>query len=232
MKASINLIPGGGVTSPRGFLAGAVSAGIKIEKGTRLDLGILRSEVPATAAAVFSRNKLKAAPVVLCQQRLEKGRATAVVINSGYANSCTGKQGTADAWEMSEVAARYLGLAPDEVLVQTEPAEGLAVAADKLATVAVDTQLTPELRLEGLAREVVRRVQAMRKTAGFDISDRITTYYQAEGDLAEVFQTWGEYLKAETLSTELVANKPAADAYVEAHKLGGQELTLGVKRNP
>lgn len=119
MKASINLIPGGGVTSPRGFLAGAVSAGIKIEKGTRLDLGILRSEAPAAAAAVFSRNRLKAAPVVLCQQRLEKGRATAVVINSGYANSCTGKQGMADAWEMSEVAARYLGLLPEEVLVSS-----------------------------------------------------------------------------------------------------------------
>ena len=101
MKASISLIPGGGVTSPRGFLAGAVSAGIKIEKGTRLDLGILRSEVPGTAAAVFSRNKVKAAPVVLCQQHLKKGRVAAVVINSGYANSCTGKQGMADALEMA-----------------------------------------------------------------------------------------------------------------------------------
>ena len=108
MKASISLIPGGGVTSPRGFLAGAVSAGIKIEKGTRLDLGILRSEVPGTAAAVFSRNKVKAAPVVLCQQHLKKGRVAAVVINSGYANSCTGKQGMADALEMAELAAAML----------------------------------------------------------------------------------------------------------------------------
>ena len=108
MKASISLIPGGGVTSPRGFLAGAVSAGIKIEKGTRLDLGILRSEVPGTAAAVFSRNKVKAAPVVLCQQHLKKGRVAAVVINSGYANSCTGKQGMADAAISEYQIASYI----------------------------------------------------------------------------------------------------------------------------
>ena len=130
-----------------------------------------------------------------------------------------------------EVDGEQVTLAPDEVLVQTEPAEGLAVAADKLATVAVDTQLTSELRLEGLAREVVRRVQAMRKEAGFDISDRITTYYQTEGELAQVFLACGDYIKAETLSTELVAGAPPAGAYSETHKLDQQDLSLGVKQN-
>ena len=77
------------------------------------------------------------------------------------------------------------------MLVSTEPAPGLAVAADKLITVAIDATLTPELRLEGLARELVRRIQDMRKKAGFNIEDRITTWYQAEGELAEVFATWG-----------------------------------------
>ena len=143
MKASISLIPGGGVTSPRGFLAGAVSAGIKIEKGTRLDLGILRSEVPGTAAAVFSRNKVKAAPVVLCQQHLKKGRVAAVVINSGYANSCTGKQGMADALEMAELAARHIGVAPEEVLVSSTGVIGVNLPMEHIRSGIREVVLTP-----------------------------------------------------------------------------------------
>ena len=143
MKASINLIPGGGITSPRGFLAGAVSAGIKIEKGTRLDLGILRSEVSGTAAAVFSRNRVKAAPVVLDQQRLENGRATAVVINSGYANSCTGKQGMADALEMAELTARHVGVAPEEVLVSSTGVIGVNLPMERVRSGIRDVVLTP-----------------------------------------------------------------------------------------
>ena len=95
-------------------------------------------------------------------------------------------------------------LQPNEILVQTQPAEGLAVASDKQVTVAVDSNLTPELRLEGLAREVVRRIQAMRKDAGFDISDRIITYYQVTGEFTHVFQEWADYIQAETLTTQLV----------------------------
>jgi isoleucyl-tRNA synthetase len=130
-----------------------------------------------------------------------------------------------------EVEGQHVELAPNEILVQTQPAEGLAVAADVLYTVAVDANLTPELRVEGLAREIVRRVQAMRKDAGFDISDRIATYYQAESDLSQVFISWGDYIKAETLSTRLMSGEPPAGAYTEDHNLDGQKLKLGVKRN-
>ena len=122
-------------------------------------------------------------------------------------------------------------LSPDEILIQTEPAEGLAVAADKLVTVAIDANLTPELRSEGLAREVVRRVQAMRKDAGFNIEDRITTYYQADANLAQVFSDWANYIQAETLTTQLIAGQPPEKAYSEVHKVDGAELTLGVQRN-
>mgnify|MGYP001826669133 CR=1 FL=1 len=80
-----------------------------------------------------------------------------------------------------EVEGERVELAPEEVLIQTQPAEGLAVAADKGVTVAVDAVITPELRVEGRAREVVRRVQTMRKDADFNIEDRITTWYAAEG---------------------------------------------------
>ncbi len=117
------------------------------------------------------------------------------------------------------VDGQVVELAPDEVLVQTHPAEGLAVAFDKQATVAVDATITPELRLEGLAREVVRRIQAMRKEAGFDIADRITTYYQAEGEFEVVFEEWSEYIKSETLTTELVAGEGPQGSYQETVKL-------------
>ena len=122
-------------------------------------------------------------------------------------------------------------LAPEEVIVSTHPAEGLAVAADRLMTVGLDAIITPELRAEGLAREVVRRVQAMRKSAGFNIEDRITTWYVAENDLAEVFNAWASYIQAETLTTELLAGEPEPDAYTEDHKVDSAGLKLGVRRN-
>ncbi len=131
-----------------------------------------------------------------------------------------------------EVDGERLELQPTEILVTTQPAEGLAVASDKLITVAVDARVTTELSAEGLAREVEPRIQAMRKKAGFEIADRITTFYQAEGELAQVFRTWSDYIMAETLSTRLVAGAPAPGAYVEAHQVDGQALTLGVLRNP
>jgi isoleucyl-tRNA synthetase len=130
-----------------------------------------------------------------------------------------------------QVDGESVELAPNEILVNTQPAEGLAVAADKLITVAVDSTLTPELRLEGLAREVVRRVQAMRKDAGFDIADRITTYYAATGELAQVFGTWGDYIQAETLTTKMVAGTPPEGAYIETQKVEGESMTIGVIRN-
>ncbi len=122
-------------------------------------------------------------------------------------------------------------LAPNEVLVQTRPAEGLAVAADKLITVGIDSTITPELRLEGLAREVVRRVQAMRKDAGFNIEDRITTWYQTDGELAEVFTRWAAYIQAETLTTELIPARPPQGAYLEEHNVDGAALVLGIRQN-
>jgi isoleucyl-tRNA synthetase len=122
-------------------------------------------------------------------------------------------------------------LGPTEILVSTLPVEGLAVAADKAITVALDAAITPELRAEGLAREIVRRVQEMRKNAGFEISDRITTYYVAEGSLAEVMQTWAGYLQAETLTVELVAALPPAEAYCEDHTVDGKTVKIGVVKH-
>jgi glutamate N-acetyltransferase/amino-acid N-acetyltransferase len=114
MNSNFDFIPSGTVTSPQGFTAGATCAGIK--KENKPDLAILASRVPGIAAGVFTRNRIKAAPVVLCQQRLAGGKAAGVVVNSGCANACTGEQGLADAGEMTELAAAAIGASPGQVL--------------------------------------------------------------------------------------------------------------------
>ncbi len=121
----MEFIPGGTATSPKGFQAGATYAGINKKAKHGLDLGILLSEVPGVAAAVFTTNRIKAAPVVLCQQRLQGGKATAVVVNSGCANACTGEQGLADAAETAKLAAKSMGLSPEDVLVASTGVIGL-----------------------------------------------------------------------------------------------------------
>ncbi len=130
-----------------------------------------------------------------------------------------------------QVGDETIELLPAEILVQTQPGAGLVVAADKVITVALETAITPELRLEGLAREVVRRIQDMRKKADFNIEDRITTYYQVEGELAQVFQRWGEYIQNETLTTRLVAGPAAPGAFSEAQPIEGIAAALAVERN-
>ncbi len=117
MDAKIEFIPGGTVTSPKGFRAGATCAGIKKEANHGLDLGILFSEASCVATALFTTNKVKAAPIVLCQERLQGGRAVAVVVNSGCANAFTGEQGLRDAVEMAGLAAERIGVSPENVLV-------------------------------------------------------------------------------------------------------------------
>jgi len=117
MEAKIEFIDSGSVTSPGGFHAGATSAGLKKKGENSLDLGILFSEIPSVAAGLFTTNRIKASPILWCQQKLESGKAAAIVVNSGYANACTGEQGLADAAETAGLTAKSLGLAPDEVLV-------------------------------------------------------------------------------------------------------------------
>ena len=114
---SVKVIHGGTITSPQGFLAGATYAGIKSKGDDALDLGVLCSEVPCVAAGVFTTNKVKAASVLLCQRNLKDNRAQAIAVNSGCANACTGRQGMADAESMAALAARNLGLRPQDVLV-------------------------------------------------------------------------------------------------------------------
>jgi len=127
MNSKYKAISDGTVTSPKGFLAGATNSGIKPEGKDALDLGILYSEVPCTIAGSFTTNKIKAAPVILCQERLVKKNAQAIVVNSGCANACTGSQGAKDSAEMASLTAEKLGISPEEVLVASTGVIGVTL---------------------------------------------------------------------------------------------------------
>ncbi|MQF95092.1 MAG: isoleucine--tRNA ligase [SAR202 cluster bacterium] len=99
--------------------------------------------------------------------------------------------------------------------------------------VAVDGAITPELAEEGLAREMVHRIQGMRRSAKFDVTDRIVTYYQGPSEFMTVMQgAFADYIRDETLSTQLVDGAPEADngASTESSKVEGMEITLGVRK--
>jgi glutamate N-acetyltransferase/amino-acid N-acetyltransferase len=133
METVIAPIEGGTVTSPRGFCAGAAIARIKdSNSGDKPDLALLYSEVPCAAAGLLTRNRVKSAPVLLCQERLKNGRASAVVANSGCANASTGEQGLADATTMAAEAANALGTETEDVLVASTGVIGRLMPMDRV----------------------------------------------------------------------------------------------------
>ncbi len=117
MGKKSTLIPQGTVTSPRGFQAGAIYAGIKKPSPDALDLGLLFSEAPCSVTGLFTTNRIKAAPVVISKKHLSNGTAQAVVMNSGCANACTGEQGMSDAMEIAIATAERLSISPENVLM-------------------------------------------------------------------------------------------------------------------
>lgn len=135
-------IPDGTVTSPKGFVAGAVKAGIKASGG--LDLGLLFSPTFCMAAGVFTANRVKAAPVILSQQHVAKGRAQAIVVNAGCANACTGEEGLEDAIEMARQAANSLGVIRNDVLVASTGVIGKRLPIDRIRDAVGKIKLSKE----------------------------------------------------------------------------------------
>src|SRR6266487_1148197 len=129
----------GSIVAPRGFLASGIFCDIKrlgtgkgSEKGRKRDLALIVSEVPATVAGMFTTNQICAAPVKVCIQRVKKGVAQAIVVNSGNANACTGKQGLRNAREMTAVVAEALHVPAEQVLVGSTGRIGVMLPMDNL----------------------------------------------------------------------------------------------------
>jgi glutamate N-acetyltransferase/amino-acid N-acetyltransferase len=138
MKAQFKEIPGS-IVAPTGFMAGGVFCDIKklgtgkgSNKGQKRDLALIVSEAPAAVAGMFTTNQVCAAPVKVCVAHMKEGVAQAVVVNSGNANACTGRQGMKDARAMTEITARELGIAPGKVFVGSTGRIGVVMPMDNV----------------------------------------------------------------------------------------------------
>jgi len=137
-----------------GFKAAGVAAELK-KKGKK-DLGLICSRVPANVAGVFTKNRVKAAPVLLDMELIKSGVCQAVIVNSGSANCCTGEQGMRDAEAMASLAASELGISNDLVFVASTGVIGEPLPIEKIKTAIPD--LVKSLQPEGipdLARSIM-----------------------------------------------------------------------------
>jgi glutamate N-acetyltransferase/amino-acid N-acetyltransferase len=148
-----------GVCAPMGFRGGVAAAGIRGDGDeTRTDLAVIRSDTPAAAAGVFTRNTVKAAPVVISQLTLRRGTPiSAVVVNAGNANACTGAQGFRDALVMCTTAGDSLDLDPSDVLVCSTGVIGRPMPMDRVV------------------RGIRAAVLSMSPSAGGDVARAIMT---------------------------------------------------------
>lgn len=122
----------GNICAPKGFLAAGIYAGLK-KNPSKFDLALIHSKALAVAAGVFTTSRMKAAPVILTQQRIKKGnKLQAIVINSGNANSCTGKLGIVHAKQMAKITAQGLNIDPQSVAVASTGVIGVTLPINKI----------------------------------------------------------------------------------------------------
>jgi isoleucyl-tRNA synthetase len=126
------------------------------------------------------------------------------------------------------VDGETLAILPEEIEIRKSPKPGLAVAEEAGYLVAINTEITDELRWEGYAREVARNIQVLRKESGLEISDRISTTVQGSPALASVWEHYGATIAADTLSVSFVPGVPPTGASTAAIKLDGEEVVIGI----
>src|SRR6516164_41588 len=154
----------GGLVAPRGFKASGVFCDIKrlgtgkgSDKGLKRDLALVLSEAPSAVAGLFTTNQVCAAPVKVCVQRVKKGRAQAIVVNSGNANACTGKQGLKDALAMAHFTEQALNLPEGSALVGSTGRIGLTLPMDNVRAGIIEAAV----ELGSTAGHAARAVEAI-----------------------------------------------------------------------
>lgn len=152
----MNFLENGTVTSPKGFKAAGVIASVKPSNTTKRDIMMIASDVPCTTAAVFTKNLVKSAAVLVTKKHIENGVAQAVIANSGNANTCNA-DGIEKAERMAELAAENLGISADEVIV---------------ASTGVIGQVMP---IEPFEKEVPEIAKLMSENGGSDACEAIMT---------------------------------------------------------
>ena len=121
----------------------------------------------------------------------------------------------------------YVVLGPEDVLVSTGKTDGFVAATDNETIVVLDTKLTPELIDEGFVRELISKVQTMRKEAGFEVSDHITLSYEGSAKIEEIFDRFGSEILSETLGDKLVKG---ARGYTKEWDVNKEPVLLGVEK--
>ena len=167
----------GGVTAAKGFVANALSCGIKKPTATRLDLALVYSTLPTTSAGTFTTNRVRAACVRVSQQHLRRGDIRAIIANSGNANACTGRVGLDNARTECRVVAEQLGLKPHEVAVCSTGVIGLPM---------------PMMRIEPRLPELCRDLSADK---GHDVASAIITSDTCEKEVAVEFSVGGRSVR-------------------------------------
>ena len=126
-------------------------------------------------------------------------------------------------------------LSEEDLLITMTQMEGYVTEGDNTVTVVLDTNLTPELVEEGFVRELISKIQTMRKEAGFEVMDKISIYYHADEKVADIFNKYGNDIMGDVLGTEVVAEADSFDAkedgiYCKEWNINGEKVLLGVKK--
>jgi isoleucyl-tRNA synthetase len=117
---------------------------------------------------------------------------------------------------------------PEEVEIKSIPKEGYSIVEEQDMFVGVNTEITNELKVEGLARDIVRRIQALRKLADFEIDDHIETFYLGNPEIEIVFTEESEYIMTETLSDVLTKSEAPDNAVIQSYEISGLKVKLGL----
>ncbi len=128
----MNVIKNGTITDVKGFKAAGITAGLK--KSGKKDLALIYSEYKAVSAAVFTKNLVKAAPILVDMENIKSENTQAIIVNSGNANACTGEDGYKNAKKMTEIIAEKLNLHPTEVLVESTGIIGVQMDMEKVSS--------------------------------------------------------------------------------------------------
>lgn len=143
-----------------------------------------------------------------------------------------GNQAMAELKEKGAIVLDNIGdevvLCEEDLLISTAQTEGYISDSDNGITVVLDTSLTPELIEEGMVREIISKLQTMRKEADFEVTDRIIVTFEASENVAEIFQKYGENIKTVVLADELV--KGNGNGYQKEWKINGEAILLGVQK--
>jgi glutamate N-acetyltransferase/amino-acid N-acetyltransferase len=210
----------GGITAVPGIRAAGIRAGIKAADAK--DVALIVTDTPATAAGVFTKNSVTAAPVWVCREHLSDGRAQAVIVNSGNANACTGEVGMVNARRMAAVTAEQLGIDAALVLVSSTGVIGQQLPMDKIES-GIHTAVSA-LSTEGGsdAAEGIMTTDTHPKSVSIEVEIdgapvRIAGIAKGSGMIAPNMATMLSYLttdaliNAETLQTAL--NRVVDDTY-------------------